>query len=89
MIQQVEDGHRASACDCGQGAEDGIRVAREAGSDQVDGVAVGVRQRRTQGCWEVSSRATRERVYPGHGLVHGVGRTWEHVLGPAVQLKTV
>ena len=50
MIQQVEDVHCPSAGDCGQGAEDGVRVAREARGDQVDDVAVRVHQRSAQGC---------------------------------------
>lgn len=57
MIQQVEEVNRASACDRGQGVEHRVGVAREAGREQMAGVAVGVRQRRTQGCWEVSSLA--------------------------------
>ena len=87
MIHHIEEVHRPSICEGGQGVEDRMCVAREAGCDQMDGIAVGVRQRRVQGRSEVSSRATGQGVDPGQSLVHGAGCAGEHGLGPAVQLK--
>ena len=49
MIQHVEEVHPPSICNRGQSVEDRIRVAWEAGCDQMDSVAGGVHQCRAQG----------------------------------------